>query len=284
MLLPSKGQSMPDKSTLPALCAELRLRADSGVPVVNSRDVAGEFEKEHKNVLRDIDAILHGSHLSHGHSSWFREVRSEHPTVAGRLDRSFDLTRDGLMLLVMGWTGEKALKLKILYIEAFNAMEAALKIEAPTLAEMIITGMREAIAPLAVRFDGQDRVIERVEVRVDEIAADVSFLKGVLVKGRRNLTEPTKRQHVDDISDLGGRCPCCGTATVVKDRTRTAFSDFDHFYQSSHPNPEHTWLICRPCHNDLTTGRVPRTEREKVFGAYQDQRRRLPGRQARLFG
>jgi phage regulator Rha-like protein len=28
------------------------------VPVVNSRDVAGLFDKEHKNVLRDIDRIL----------------------------------------------------------------------------------------------------------------------------------------------------------------------------------------------------------------------------------
>lgn len=38
-----------------------------GVPVVNSRDVAEKFGKEHRNVLRDIDAILApGSDVSAG--------------------------------------------------------------------------------------------------------------------------------------------------------------------------------------------------------------------------
>jgi anti-repressor protein len=103
-----------------ALVHDLRLRADGLMAVVNSRDVADLFEKEHRHVLRDIDALLHGSNLSGG---WFREVRTEHPTVASRMDRSFDLTRDGFTLLVMGWTGKKAMQFKVRYIQAFNAME-----------------------------------------------------------------------------------------------------------------------------------------------------------------
>jgi phage regulator Rha-like protein len=62
------------------------------------RDIAEVFEKRHDNVLRDIEAILPASDLSDG---WFREVRSEHPAVAGRFDRSFDLTRQGFTLLVI---------------------------------------------------------------------------------------------------------------------------------------------------------------------------------------
>lgn len=34
--------------------------------------------------------------------------------------------RDGFMLLVMGYTGKKALAIKLAYIEAFNAMEEEL--------------------------------------------------------------------------------------------------------------------------------------------------------------
>jgi hypothetical protein len=45
----------------------------------------------------------------------------------GRLDRSFDLTRDGYSLLAFGFTGAKALRFKVRYIEAFNAMEVALQ-------------------------------------------------------------------------------------------------------------------------------------------------------------
>ncbi len=42
---------------------------------------------------------------------WFSEVRTLHPTVAGRFDRSFALTRQGFTLLAMGWTGEWAMAL-----------------------------------------------------------------------------------------------------------------------------------------------------------------------------
>jgi len=107
---------------LPALCAELKIRADSNVALVNSRDVAEVFGKRHDNVLRDIDAISHTSDLRDEKSSWFREIQSEHSTVSGRFDRSFDLTRDGFTLLVMGWTGERAMAFKVRYIEAFDAM------------------------------------------------------------------------------------------------------------------------------------------------------------------
>ena len=45
-----------------------------------------------------------------------------------------------------------------------------------------------------------------------------------------------------------------------------------------------TWFICKPCHTELTIGRVPREQREAEFRAYQNKRRRLPGRQQTLFG
>jgi len=61
---------------------------------------------------------------------------------------------------------------------------------------------------------------------------------------------------------------------------RSPFAEYDHFYASSHPDPEHTWLICKPCHTGLTTGGVPRDQREAEFRAYQSKRRRL-GRDTR---
>lgn len=44
-----------------------------------------------------------------------------------RIQRKYFLTRDGFSLLVMGFTGPAALHWKLLYIEAFNKMEKALK-------------------------------------------------------------------------------------------------------------------------------------------------------------
>lgn len=263
---------------LPALCAELHLRHEGGIPVVNSRDVAEFFEKEHKNVLRDIDGILTGSDVS---PSWFRA--SDYLDAKGESRRSFDLTRQGFTLLVMGWTGERAMTFKIRYIEAFDAMEAALRAPNTISPDQFIQAVREIVAPLAVRFDGQDRAIERIDVRIDGIAEDLASVKAKLFNGRRNLSAATKREHIDAIGEMGGRCPCCLKGIVVVDRTASKFAQFDHFYANSQPNAEHTWLICTPCHNGLSSGKVPRDQREAEFRAYQNQRRRLPGRQIALF-
>jgi Rha family phage regulatory protein len=110
------------RDAIRALCAELRVYEQNGVPIVNSRDVAVQFNKEHRNVLRDLDGIRHSSDLSGGISGWFREILIEHPTVPGRMDRSVDMTRDGFMLLVFGWTGLKAMPVKIRHTHAFNRM------------------------------------------------------------------------------------------------------------------------------------------------------------------
>lgn len=45
----------------------------------------------------------------------------------GKLRKQYIITRDGFTLLAMGFTGSKALKFKLQYIQAFNAMEAKLK-------------------------------------------------------------------------------------------------------------------------------------------------------------
>ena len=63
---------------------------------------------------------------------------------------------------------------------------------------------------------------------------------------------------------------------------RSPEAEFDHFYASSSPDAEHTWLICKRCHAGLTTGRVPRDQREAEFRAYQSKRRRLEAAAGRL--
>jgi Rha family phage regulatory protein len=263
---------------LPALCAELGLKGDGGVPVVNSRDVAAAFEKRHDHVLRDINALNISPDLGR---SWLRPATSL--DSYGREQPSFDMTRDGFTLLVMGWTGERAMQFKVRYIQAFNAMEDALKDRGVTASDLI-QAVREIVAPLAVRFDSQDGAIARIEARQDSMAEDLALVKRALINPRRNLTQATKREHIASAAELGGRCPCCGLAAVVTEEgDRSAFAEFDHFYHNSKPDADHTWLICKPCHQEMTTGRVPRDQREAVFRAYQDQRHRLPGRQISLF-
>lgn len=87
----------------------------------SSRQVSDKFEKRHDNVIRDIEAfrkdVLNFEEM-------FTEISL--PDNYGRMQKAYQLTRDGFTLLAMGFTGEKALKWKLDYIKAFNEMEKEL--------------------------------------------------------------------------------------------------------------------------------------------------------------
>ena len=98
----------------------------SGRPATTSLEVAKFFGKRHDHVLRDVDALL--SQLPENFlQPNFGETYQEQETPLGvKQVRMFILYRDGFMLLVMGYTGKKALAMKLAYIEAFNRMEEEL--------------------------------------------------------------------------------------------------------------------------------------------------------------
>lgn len=98
--------------------------ARAGEVFANSRDVAAFFGKEHRNVLRDIDNLIR-SEAELGMRN-FEQTPYVEPSN-GQTYRSFDMDRDGFTLLAMGFTGSAALKWKIRYIEAFNALEAEVR-------------------------------------------------------------------------------------------------------------------------------------------------------------
>ena len=91
-------------------------------PVVSSRDVARVFEKEHFNVIRDIKNLECDEEFN---AINFEAV--DYTDAKGEKRPMYLLTRDGFTLLAMGFTGEKAMKFKLKYIAAFNAMEEQLK-------------------------------------------------------------------------------------------------------------------------------------------------------------
>lgn len=95
-----------------------------GETFASSRDVAAFFGKEHRNILRDIDALI-AAEPKMGMLN-FEQTPYVEPAT-GQTYRAFNMDRDGFTILAMGFTGVKALKWKLRYIEAFNAMEAELR-------------------------------------------------------------------------------------------------------------------------------------------------------------
>ncbi|TNC95033.1 MAG: putative phage-encoded protein-like [Stygiobacter sp.] len=110
-----------------------RVHIKDGAVFANSRDVADFFGKEHCHVLRDIGAIA--SNLGDNEfSAWFRLASYEAKVGFGvKRVPAWDMTRDGFTLLVMGYTGAKAMQFKVAYIQRFSEMEQALKQQAVAL-------------------------------------------------------------------------------------------------------------------------------------------------------
>lgn len=91
--------------------------------ITTSEFVAQAFGKLHKNVLSKIDELLTQVPDFFGKLN-FKPSEKEYKNNLGFMvkNRVYELTKDGFVLLAMGFTGKKAMQFKIAYIEAFNAM------------------------------------------------------------------------------------------------------------------------------------------------------------------
>ena len=99
----------------------------NGQAVTTSRKVAEIFEKQHKHVLETIRNLEIPETYREPN---FRQTVYEQPNPSGGKPiqhPEYLITRDGFVILAMGFTGKKAMEFKIAYINAFNAMEEELK-------------------------------------------------------------------------------------------------------------------------------------------------------------
>ncbi|WP_103572717.1 Rha family transcriptional regulator, partial [Escherichia coli] len=122
---------------------------------------AETFNKNHRDVLAAIDDLKEG--VAENYADLFYEDSYIHPQNKQKY-RQIIMNRDGFTLLAMGFTGQKALKFKLKYIEAFNRMEK--EIQQPKLP----TSKRE-LALLALSAN------EETNERVDVIEKEVADLK-----------------------------------------------------------------------------------------------------------
>lgn len=104
------------------------VKVDNGQLVTSSRNVAFNFEKRHSNVIRAIERIIDSA------QNWAELFYpTQYKDNSGKENKMYFMNRDGFSLLVMGFTGKKALEWKLKYIQAFNEMEKELKEKSPAL-------------------------------------------------------------------------------------------------------------------------------------------------------
>ena len=153
------------------------VRIDNEQIVTDSRNVAEHFGKRHDHVIRAIDNLVT---QNGGTKNMFLEQTREY---RGQNFRYFLMNRDGFSLLVMGFTGKKALEWKIKYIEAFNAMEAEFK-KVPPLspAEEMARGLLAAQKVIAEK-DAKIAELTPKGIFADAVAtSNTSILVGEMAK------------------------------------------------------------------------------------------------------
>ena len=77
--------------------------------------------RSHSDVLRDIDNLNCSKEFTERNFAL-----SSYKDASGKSNKMQYMTRDGFTILVMGYTGEKAMKFKEAYINQFNNMEKLL--------------------------------------------------------------------------------------------------------------------------------------------------------------
>ena len=124
---------------------ELVFRGQNDQVITTSLLVAETFEKEHRNVLKSIRKLMSATNVAV--AQMFDETT--YVNEQGKEQPMFFMNRDGFTLLAMGFSGEKALKFKVDYINAFNEMEAELKSQQTkqlTAAESLLQSVQLLVA------------------------------------------------------------------------------------------------------------------------------------------
>ena len=120
-----------------------------------SRIVAEKFGKEHKHVIRDIEEIVKNmvQPIENINQPKFGLVKNDYFIADGYLDakgetrKQYLITEDGLALLVMGFGGVNAMRIKLKFVAEFNRMKNIINNPAQVIAE---TGSLDALVAFGV--------------------------------------------------------------------------------------------------------------------------------------
>lgn len=144
---------------------EYGLYEKGGQAFCDSLQIAETFEKEHYNVIRDIETL--------DCSPKFTALNfegSSYKDSSGKRNKMYLMTKDGFIFLVMGYRGKKAAVFKEAYITRFNQMESFIKslqtakLEFPAFTNAIMEAHEE---PKHYHFSNEINMINRIVLGMD---------------------------------------------------------------------------------------------------------------------
>lgn len=134
----------------------------------DSLKVAEYFGKHHKNVLQKIENLECSPEFSSANFSAHDQL-IEVGKGATRESKYYEMTKDGFIFLVMGFTGAKAAQIKEAYIQAFNHMATQLQnqhicgddLKTGAIVQLVSGGPQLSVSQLLTNSQG---IIETAEV------------------------------------------------------------------------------------------------------------------------
>lgn len=176
------------------------VQVTDGQIVVSSRNIAEHFEKRHADVLAGIENIKTENSAV---TPMFCETT--YTAGTGKAYKEYLMNRDGFSLLVMGFTGKKALEWKIKYIQAFNAMEEELrKPKAIPEKNSVLQSKRVEIMELNSRTRAANLLLKIAErTNIPEYKAVCNAKAAEMVAGEMILPLPVAERKTYSATEIG---------------------------------------------------------------------------------
>lgn len=140
---------------------DLVFKGKNNQALTSSLLVAEKFGKRHANVIRDIEKLLNTEDEELNSKMSLAFVSNTYEDSTGKSNPVYVMNRKGFSILVMGYTGVKALRFKNDFYDAFDSMEKSLKEQQKPLSQL------EILVQSAQALLEQSKRIENVEKRLD---------------------------------------------------------------------------------------------------------------------
>ncbi|MBP3930738.1 MAG: ORF6C domain-containing protein [Peptostreptococcaceae bacterium] len=166
---------------------DIVIKKIDGELVVTSRQIAEDFDKRHADVIEKIEELIKTEN-----SVMTMFIETSYKAGTGKSYKEYLITRDGFSLLVMGFTGLKALQWKLKYIEAFNKMEHALK------------EPQKQLTPIEM-MELQFKILKEQGGRIDEVEEKVEVLSNSMTidYGQQEVINRVAKERMVQV--LGGK-------------------------------------------------------------------------------
>lgn len=207
--------------------SEIKINNDNGTLTVSSLQVAEDFEKEHRNVIQSIAKLITEIQPAENSARYF--LSSSYVDAKGENRKCYNLTRDGFSLLVMGFTGKKALEWKLKYIEAFNLMEQKIRERYSDISPQL---------QFLIDMERKQKQLEKKQEELESKIADISEIRDNTIKATFEYGRISSELQKSISKTVKIRCiDICGTAqmyeAVHKSIENTIYSDIKKRFEVS---------------------------------------------------